>query len=155
MREWYVVRLGRPANAAKAHLVAANVQQVIDGAPNQWAQAEQIQPAPRRAAPRNARNVVEEFLEGQEQQQPRVQARPAGHGYWVTQVRDDTSGLIAFTTEEAAKTYATEQAGKNPKVMYGVFGCTSVFETTEPVVVVKQYNDSGELIIQQEGTENA
>ena len=135
---------------------AANVQPVIDGVPNQWAQAE-IQPAraPARANRARPQDMVQEFLDGQEQRQ-QVAPRANGYGYWVSPVREDTSGQIAFTSEEAAKTYATELAGKNPRVMYGVFQCTSVFETTEPVVVVKEYNDSGELIVQQsEEAENA
>jgi len=52
----------------------------------------------------------------------------------------------AFTSRKAAQLWAKEQAEKNPKVMYGIYECVQVFETTTPTIIEKKFNDAGELI---------
>lgn len=53
---------------------------------------------------------------------------------------------LAFTSKQAARTYAKEQAEKNPKTMYGIYECCEVFETTTPTIIEKKFNDANELI---------
>lgn len=70
----------------------------------------------------------------------------ADGGYGFAMLRKDVISL-AFTSEDVAKAYAKQMAAKNPQTAYGVFGCTSVVETTVPTVVEKNFNSSGELVI--------
>jgi len=109
-----------------------NKEQIVPGDPGQ------VQDEVQLAAPRaQARNQVPEDVA------PRA-ARTSGYGFHL--LRDDIVKL-AFTTEDAAKDYAEEQASKNPKVAYGVFGCLAIFETTKPEIIKKTFNESGELVV--------
>lgn len=51
----------------------------------------------------------------------------------------------AFYSEEAAQTYAREQATLRPKTPFGVFSCIGIYETTTPSVIEKEFNTDGEL----------
>ena len=151
MREWYVIRIGRAENTGKAHWVDPNNQQA------------QLMPEPGlenlRAAVRPQRNAEparnwgapEEFLAAAGMRAAGPQQR--GFGYYVKPEREDFSGILTFTDRPTAVAYAAQQASMNPKVQYGVFECIEVYETTDPVVIVKSYNDGGELVIQQEQQE--
>ena len=52
-----------------------------------------------------------------------------------------------FTTRELANEEAKKLAQSTPKVPYGVFTCTEVYETTSPEVIEKQFTEAGELVI--------
>lgn len=158
MREWYVMRLGRPENTAKGRFEGnprALPQAAGQIGNNGWAlnegfgqlQAAQPAPAPRRPRGRGEDLQVEEMIAPQVQQNQ----RPSGFGYHAQAVRDDSSGQIVFTSKDVAEEFAAQMASKNPKVLYGVFECAAVFETSDPVVLVKEYNDSGELIVKENG----
>lgn len=139
MREWYVMRLGRAEDTNKARIYTGIG--VGDGD-----LAEFPNDAPRQAR----RPAIQQG--GLDVQQPRIGVMPQGrnsnsYGYFVKQERDDKSGMIAHSTEEAAIEYAKELAAKNPKVMYGVFSCLKVFETSEPQIITKKFNDGGELVL--------
>jgi hypothetical protein len=97
-----------------------------------------------RPAPRlRRRDEVDELLDGGEEAAPQGDQ---GYGFYIH--RDDLKDMNAvFTTELAAENYAKEQAEKNPKTLYGVFGCVKVFETTTPTIIEKTYNDAGELLV--------
>lgn len=130
MREFYVIRLGRPQDANKSLATGPNpgvVEDLVGGF----------------AAPaRNRRNEIPQ------QAAPTVPQRQQGFGYYVKPADNtDKSGSIAHTTLEAAEKYAGELAGKTPGVMYGVFTCVKVFETTTPTIITKKFNDSGELVL--------
>jgi hypothetical protein len=141
MREWYVIRLNRPQDKSKAVLTSATADINAQLDIGTWAAA----PAPRPA--RGAREA--------EQLAAQIQAGPAqapqqkkGFGYFVKPGdRDDKSGQIAHNTREAAEAYAQELASKSPGVMYGVFDCIKIFETTTPQVITKTYNEGGELVV--------
>lgn len=70
----------------------------------------------------------------------------AGFGY-VPDSKWTKSITHVFTTQGAAERYATELAEKNPKTLYGVFGCGNTYETTTPTVITKYFNESGELVV--------
>lgn len=147
MREWYVMRLGRPENATKGRIGGQRQEgaPIAPGAPLDFAiEANVGVGRPVRAQPRqNQRQAdIEEEIARQI-----VPQQAVGYGYWPQLVREDFSGLIAFTTKPAAREFAKELAAKTPRVLYGVFECVEVFETTEPVVVSKRYNDSDELVV--------
>ena len=55
--------------------------------------------------------------------------------------------VIRFSTQEAAEVYAKQLAEKNPKVLYGVFGVLSLFETSKAPIIEKKFNDAGELVV--------
>lgn len=52
-----------------------------------------------------------------------------------------------FTTKTAAEEAAKDAAAKQPKVMFGVFECQTVYETTTPQVIQKQFKETGELVV--------
>lgn len=155
MREWYVIRLDRPQDTSKPHVTVGR-QEGAEALPRPRWNADldllqAVQPAPRAGG----RQQVRPRDVDQAEQQPQVQVADPGFGFFVKPGdRDDKSGTIVFTTAEAAEGYAKEQASLHPKVLYGVFSCDKVFETTEPQIVVKSYNDGGELVIQQQGEQN-
>jgi hypothetical protein len=143
MREWMVIRLGRPEDTTKPHLMMTGEPQVVEDFA--------VQDAPR-ARTRNEQPRAEGELRGFAaglQQPAQPQRRRAGYGYHVKQAdRDDKSGQIVHTSEEAAQAYAKELAARFPKVLFGVFSCVRVYETTEPQVIEKSFNDGGELVIE-------
>ena len=51
-----------------------------------------------------------------------------------------------FTDRERARNFAQQQAENNPKQQWGVFVCDDIFETTQPKVLVKHFNQDGELV---------
>jgi hypothetical protein len=68
-----------------------------------------------------------------------------GYGFGIS-MKDQKQIQYAFTTKQAAESYAVELAGKTPKTMYGVFGCLGTYETTTPTVIKKGFNSDGELV---------
>jgi hypothetical protein len=73
------------------------------------------------------------------------EAPPQGHGFYLT--TKESKEILAFTTKERAAEYAKTQASLNPSKLYGIFGCEQVFETTEPTIIEKKFNDAGELVL--------
>jgi len=57
--------------------------------------------------------------------------------------------VIVFSTQEIAEVHAKELATKNPKVLYGVLGVLSVYETGEAPVIEKTFNNAGELVLKE------
>ena len=142
MREYMVCRLGRPEDTTKPRLQqeGLNLEDMEQEVPRAAPQARRNERVPR--------PILDDFVANRNH--PRN-----GHGYYVKPAdREDKSGQIVHTNEESAVAYAKELAAKNPKVLYGVFTCVRVFETTEPNVIEKSFNDSGELIIDKEKEEN-
>jgi hypothetical protein len=78
-----------------------------------------------------------------------AQAVNTGYGFKI-QSADIKRMNTAFTSEDAAQTYAREQAEKNPKVLFGVFGCSGTYETTTPTIIKKSFNEDGELTLSKE-----
>lgn len=153
MREWLVIRLGRPEDTSKGR-VGSNAQAPegqgirVGGG---WADAVQVAP---RARPRNRNEDLADMAmqiavaPGQQQVPPQA----VGYGYYAKPAdRDDKSGSLTFTTEEAAVEYAQELAAKQPQVLFGVFSCNAVFETAAPKVLKKRFNDGGELVMEEVG----
>jgi hypothetical protein len=153
MREWYVIRLGRPVDSTKGHIYNGDALdlELVEEAPA-------VEEAPR-ARGRNQRPmtigaageqpVLNNWIQqaGNAARQPKQ--KKAGYGYFVRPGdRDDKSGQVAHTSKDAAVGYAQELAAKNPKVMYGVFECIRVFETTTPTIISKSFNDGDELVIE-------
>lgn len=93
---------------------------------------------PQDAAPQRARAR----REGEPVVEPVAQA---GYGYPIT-AKDQKLITHAFTSKKAAEDHAIELASKQPKTMFGVFGCLGTYETTTPTVVKKQFNPDGELV---------
>jgi hypothetical protein len=143
MREWYVIRLGRGENTTKAHWFDPNNQQAQLQGPGELAPAGAAR-RPRREGEENLNFRINDM-----RQQAAAPQQQQGFGYYIKPEREDFSGIITFTDHPTAVAYAAQQASMNPKVQYGVFECVEVYETTEPVVIVKSYNDGGELVIQQ------
>lgn len=131
--EFYVIRLGRSPNPNKA------------GIP--FPDAVQRAPAPLR----QARGVAERFrLDDIEDPPIRAIEQIMGREISRNELRDP---VIVFDTEEAAEQYANEQAAKIPKTLFAVMGVLKVFETTQPTVIEKRFNDKGELILVDNGGE--
>lgn len=134
MREYYVIRLGRPKDPTK----------VLPGAQLQMEAPPRAQPARREGRVRMGNDGPEAiglaFAPNNQQQ-----------GFYVKPFdTTDKSGAIVHTSEEAAETFAREMAAKHPQVLFGVFSCVKVFETTEPNVVVKTFNASNELVVESQ-----
>jgi len=72
---------------------------------------------------------------------------PADTGYGLYLASKETKEILAFTTKEKAQQYAKYQAGLNPSKLYGIYSCEQVFETTEPTIIEKKFNDAGELVL--------
>jgi hypothetical protein len=92
-------------------------------------------PAPEEARPRGANAL---------RAAPPPVKKATGYGFQMVRVNHIT---VAFTSKETAMLYAQQEAGKHPKVAYGVFDCCGVYETTTPTVIEKSFNESGELIL--------
>lgn len=73
-----------------------------------------------------------------------IQVAPPGYGFKIASA-DIKRMQMGFTTEQAAKDYAKNEAEKNPKVLFGVFGCNTTYETTTPTIIQKSFNQDGEL----------
>lgn len=120
--EFYVIRLGRAVDPNKpvvGELPALNIAQ---------------------AAPRRARDLGQ-----RPEREPEVQVE---EGYGQELARSELKDpVIRFTTAEAAEKYAQSEAMKHPKVAYAVLGVLSVFETLEPTVIEKRFNNKGELVL--------
>lgn len=101
--------------------------------PNELRAAEPARANRRNEAPRN---IDEE-----------VEAITADPGYGMYLSSKETKEFMAFTTKEKAKQYAKYQAGLNPSKLFGIYSCEQVFETTEPTIIEKKFNDSGELVL--------
>jgi len=56
---------------------------------------------------------------------------------------------VYFTDENAAIAEAKRLASKYPQVQYGVFRADTIYETTKPDVLVKSYNEDGELTVKK------
>lgn len=126
--EFYVIRLGREINPDKPIIG----QQVA-------------QPVQARARDRGLRGFEPAL------QDPPVEVDPHfaginGYGQEIAraELRDP---VIRFTTKDIAEAYAQEQASKNPKVLYAVMEVAAVFETQEAPVIVKYFNNAGELVL--------
>lgn len=130
-QRWYVQVLGVTEDPNKAHQRVYPVSEVE-------------QPELQQARPRNRRD------EGElEVNLPRVNS--AEYGFMLARNNVVT---LAFTSHEAAKNYAQQEAKKNPMTQYGVFGCGEIYETTAPTVIEKQFNASGELILKETEKQN-
>lgn len=57
-----------------------------------------------------------------------------------------------YNREVDAQTAAKELAKKEPTVPFAVMGICMIFETTEPKVVQKTFNDAGELVLKDKET---
>lgn len=57
--------------------------------------------------------------------------------------------VICFTTQDAAESYATYLAQKNPTVPYCVVGVLSVFESMPVAPISKKFNERGELVLSE------
>lgn len=131
-REFLVVKVGRKENTNKARIFPMG-QQIM----------EEDLIAPARPAPRplvrgaNLDELRGNFILNQPQQ-----INQSG----FIAIEEKESPVVTFFDEDAAKEYARQQAAKYPTQLFGVFPCVEVFETTEPKVITKIYNGSGELI---------
>lgn len=102
---------------------------------NNWGNEPVAAPArPQPRAPRGLQNEIE--LE---------EVPSQGHGFYLT--TKESKEILAFTTKEKAAEYAKTQAALNPSKLFGIFGCEQVFETTEPTIIEKKFNDAGELVL--------
>src|ERR1700744_2395196 len=136
MREWLVVRLNRPTDSSKPPVYTQNIE--LAGQPV----GEELQRAERapRPAPRNRNEQPEAGLnmdqwaniEGIGDALRGAPAKKkAGYGFFVKPAAtDDYSGKIVHTDQESAEAYAQALAARNPGVLFGVFECAKVFETT-------------------------
>jgi len=69
---------------------------------------------------------------------------PEGRGFYLD-ANSKKQFDKAYTTQEFAEAQARLRAEKEPKRPFGVFSCVSVFETTVPTVIEKEFNENGEL----------
>jgi hypothetical protein len=146
MREWYVIRLNRPEDTTKGRITNASDQQQLNV--EDLVEMEVPRTLPQRDRNRGVADRIEQARVQLNQSRPAQ--KKSGYGYYCRPGdRDDKSGQIAHTTEEAAERYAEELAAKTPGVMYGIFVCSKVFETTTPSVITKKFNDSGELVLDE------
>lgn len=51
-----------------------------------------------------------------------------------------------FITQDAAVAAARDLAAKHPKTPFAIFTVDQVFETTEPKVIIKSFNNQNELV---------
>lgn len=123
---WFVSQLGIAEDQSKPRPVIQGTAGAV--------QQEELAPAP--AQPRRRDAGLQLNIDREE----------GNSGYGFAMLRPNVI-TFAFTTEQAAKDYATDLAAKNPQTTYGVFGCIGVVETTRPQVIEKKFNDSGELIL--------
>jgi hypothetical protein len=130
-RMWLVVPLDVAADPNK--LVLVNGIGRDPGFGLQEAQPARAQPDNRRAE-RRPQVIVEDSP-----------AEDSGYGFFPdSKTKND---IVVFTSEGKAKTYAEEQAALKPTRLYGVFKCGDIFETAQPTIITKQYNDAGELVL--------
>lgn len=54
--------------------------------------------------------------------------------------------MRAFTSLSAAQEWARKVAESHPRTMYGVYECREIFETLTPPLVMKSFNNAGELV---------
>ncbi len=68
-------------------------------------------------------------------------------GYGIGLSPKEQKEVMAFTTKGKAEEYAKYQATMHPQRLFGIFECGQMFETTEPTVLSKKFNDAGELVL--------
>lgn len=90
----------------------------------------------RAEAPRRANIIIEDEV---------APAVDPGYGFGLQS--KEQKEMMVFTTKGKATEYAKNRAAKSPGVLFGVFSCDQVFETTEPDVITKTFNDAGELVL--------
>lgn len=54
---------------------------------------------------------------------------------------------IIFVTQDQAESYAKTQAEKQPTKPFGVFTCVGIFETKEPQIIRKEFNQAHEVVM--------
>ncbi len=65
-------------------------------------------------------------------------------GYFLANTAKKSFDRV-FYSQHAAEDYARSQAETSPKTQFGVFECGNIFETTTPTIIIKEFNDAGEL----------
>lgn len=128
--EFYVIRLGRNVD---------NNRPVIGNMP----------PPPAPARNRNQVRLNEPVNLDQgfdfEEQNPIFQnVEGFGQELLRTELRDP---VIKFSSKDIAEAWAKEEVTKHPKTMYAVLQVASVFETTQPKIIEKGFNERGELFV--------
>lgn len=144
VRETYVIRLGRPIDTRKGIVHLSDV-------PQQEPEEVAVQEAPAQRRVRlNAQpagvEVFNQELPAFGNRAPQRGDSTKHYGYYPVDDRI-LPNSVAFTNVTMAEAYAVELAKKHPKVLFGIFTCVKVVETTEPTVIVKEFTDSGELTV--------
>lgn len=149
MREFYVFKIGKREDTSKPRIGNDGVGPGVAPArprtleERRAAEREQLRRAQRAVQNAGGFGLDEAVPAGDDMEAPQEQP---GYGFHIH--REDKKDMeVVFTTEDAAETYAKEQAALHPKQLYGVFSCEKVFETTAPSVIEKKYNNAGELLV--------
>lgn len=95
-------------------------------------------------APRRAIALDNDLMEQQEAAQP--QDMP----HIVLELDRKASINQICGTEAGAHLQAKAMAEKTPTRPYGVFSCVGIYETKEPEVIRKKFNDSNEIVITED-----
>lgn len=133
--EFYVIRMDRKPDPQKA--IVGNM--------------------PVGVAPRNRNRAVGELRAFEEPQPDFAQPAPNAvfegvDGYGQELLRSELKDpVVKFTTQEAAEACAKDLAERTPKVLYGVLGVISLFETSKPTLIEKKFNERGELVLANQG----